>query len=82
MRWKNLEGITIDGSDYANQVFEQLEYSETWTYFWTGDNYILFPFTEEEVVKRLKAAEKTFLSEEEDGPESESMTMLERLNRG
>jgi len=44
---EDLEGITIDGSDYAYTVFEQLEFSKNWTYFWTGDNYVLFPVFEQ-----------------------------------
>jgi hypothetical protein len=76
-----LEGVTVDGSDRAYQVFEQLEYSENWSYFWTGDNYILFPFTETETLQRLREAEKTWLAEEPD-VSTEGMTMLEKLNRG
>lgn len=54
--WSNamedLEGITIDGSDYAYTVFEQLGF------FWTGDNYVLFPCTERQLLKGLKEQKK------------------------
>jgi len=55
---EDLEGITIDGSDYAYTVFEQLEFSKNWTYFWTGDNYVLFPCTERQLLKGLRDQKK------------------------
>lgn len=51
---EDLDGVTIEGGERAYEVFEQLCFSKTWTYFWTGDVYVLFPCTERQLIKGLR----------------------------
>jgi hypothetical protein len=51
---EDLDGVTIEGGERAYNVFEQLSFSKTWTYFWTGDVYVLFPCTERQLIKGLR----------------------------
>ena len=73
-----LDAITIDGSDYANSVFEQLRYSKTWTYFWTGDQYILFPCTERQLIKGLRDQKKKQKEYDAEAEEEEQDSGLKR----
>jgi hypothetical protein len=78
---EELDAVTIEGSERVNHLFEQIEYSENWTYFWNGDVYIMFPFTETETINRLNEAEMRLVSDEKE-PDLANMTLLERLNAG
>jgi hypothetical protein len=78
---EELDGTTVEGSARAYEVFDQIEYSENWTYWWNGDVYIMLPYTETESLQRLRDVEKSFLEPVEE-PDVENMSMLERLNRG
>ncbi len=74
-----LDAVTIDGSDYANSVFEQLRYSKNWTWFWTGDQYILFPCTERQLIKGLrdqKKKQKAYDAEAEEEEQDSGMKQM------
>jgi hypothetical protein len=67
---EDLEGITIDGSDYA--------YTVNWTYFWTGDNYVLFPCTERQLLKGLRDQKKKQKKYEDEAEEEAQDAALDK----
>lgn len=78
---EDLDGVTIEGGERAYEVFEQLSFSKTWTYFWTGDVYVLFPCTERQLIKGLrdqKRKQKAYdAAAEEEAQDSGMKQMLE-----
>lgn len=53
-----LEHAMVDGPDRAYEVFDVLSYCKVCTFFWTGNHYLIFPVSENELMKRLRAEKK------------------------